>query len=130
MRTHTATHSRQLPIKSDYDVVAMRQEVRQAARDLGLGLSQQAKIATAISTIARALLAANVDTSICVRADVAMPRPALELSCYLPVKSLPEALAQLEQLLHFGEARALVDEAVLTLDAHGASFSLRMWLSR
>jgi len=129
MRTYTAARSRQMPIRNDYDVVAMRQEVRQAARDLGLGLSQQAKIATAISTIARALLAANVDTSICVRAGVALPRPALELSCCLSARLLPKALADLERLLHFGEARALVDEAALTLDGHSALLSLRMWLN-
>jgi hypothetical protein len=130
MRTRIAVRSRQLPIKSDYDVVAVRQEVRQAARDLGLGLSQQAKIATAISTITRALLAANVTASVYLRADDALPRPALELSCRLTINVLPESLAQLEQLLHFGAARALVDEAALALEAHGALLTLRMWLSR
>jgi hypothetical protein len=130
MRTPSGAHPRQLQIKTEYDVVAMRQEVRQMARDLGLGLSQQAKIATAIGTITRALIAAHYSTTMRMHIDDTAPRPALELSCYLVVKVLPEDLVQLEQSLHFGEARALVDEATLSLDSNGALLSLRMWLSR
>jgi hypothetical protein len=122
--------TRHLQIRNEYDVVAMRQEVRQVARDLGLGLSQQAKVATAISTIARALIAANYSATMGMRTDDLPPRPALEIVCHLPANPLLKDLAQLEQLLHFGEARALVDEASLSLDGGGALLSLRMWLNR
>lgn len=108
----------------------MRQEVRQVARDLGLGLSQQAKIATAISTVARALIVANYSAKMGLRTDDLAPRPALEISCQLEVGQLMTDVAQLEELLHFGEARALVDEASLSLTGGGALFSLRMWLNR
>jgi len=130
MRTPPAAQPYQLPLTCEYDVVAMRQAVRQVARDLGLGLSQQAKIATAISTIARALIAASCRTTIRMRLDDALPRPALEIVCHGPLGVLPGDLAQLEQLLHFGEARALVDAAELALGESGALLSLRMWLSR
>ena len=54
MWTLAAAPPRHLQLYSEYDVIAMRQAVRQLARELGLELSQQAKIATAINTIARA----------------------------------------------------------------------------
>ena len=130
MRMSPAVQTRHLQICNDYDVVAMRQEVRQVARDLGLGLSQQAKIATAISTIARALIAANCSATMGMRMDEQAPRPALEIICQLVVSQLMIDLAQLEQLLHFSEARALVDEASLALEGSGAVLSLRMWLNR
>ena len=54
----------------------------------------------------------------------------LEIACPLSVKQTPEDLAQLEQLLQFGAARALVDEASLALDGQGALLCLRMGLNR
>jgi hypothetical protein len=130
MRISPAVQTRHLQIRNDYDVVAMRQEVRQVARDLGLGLSQQAKIATAISTVARALIAVNCSATMGMRLDDLAARPALEIVCQLAVSQMMLDLAQLEQLLHFGEARALVDEASLALEGGGAILSLRMWLNR
>jgi hypothetical protein len=130
MRTLSAAHPYQMPIKTDYDVVVMRQHVRQMARDLGLELSQQAKIATAISTVARALIAMNCSTTIWMRTEDIGPQPALVLSCDLPAKQISDDLTQLEQRLHFGAARALVDQATLTLDGNEALLSLRIWLRR
>ena len=108
----------------------MRQEVRQVARDLGLGLSQQAKIATAISTIARALIAANYSATMGIRTNDLASQPALEIVCQLAGGQLLIDQAQLEGLLQFSEARALVDEASLSLDNGGALLLLRMWLNR
>jgi hypothetical protein len=119
-----------LQIRNEYDVVAMRQEVRQVARDLGLGLSQQAKIATAISTVARALIAASCSATMGIRTDDLAPHPALEIACHVSVDQLAVDLAQLEQELHFGEARALVDEAALSVEGDMVLIGLRMWLNR
>lgn len=130
MRTLSAAHPYQVSIKTDYDVVVMRQHVRQMARDLGLELSQQAKIATAISTVARALIVMNCSTTIWMRTEDSSPQPALVLSCKLPANQIPNDLAQLEQQLHFDAARALVDEATLTFDGNEALLSLRIWLRR
>jgi hypothetical protein len=130
MRVSPAAQTRQLQIQNDYDVVAMRQEVRQVARDLGLGLSQQAKIATAISTVARALIAANTSATMGIRMNDTASRPALEIVCQLAGDQLLVEQTQLEELLQFSEARALVDEASLSLDTGGAVLILRMWLNR
>jgi hypothetical protein len=130
MHTLPTAHPHQLPIKTDYDVVIMRQHVRHLARDLGLALSQQAKISTAISTVTRALIVLNCSTTVQLWVDDAAPRPALAVTCrFRPSRHLDD-LAHLEQVLCFGEARMLVDEAALSSDAHGVLLSLRMWLSR
>src|SRR5690242_18774326 len=100
-----------VPIKTDYDVVVMRQHVRHLARDLGLALSQQAKIATAISTVARVVIAADGSTTVQLWLDDAPPHPALAVTCrFLPRHQL-DNLAHLEQMLRFDEVRMLVDEA-------------------
>ena len=125
-----AVHPRSLQIKNENDVITIRQEVRQMARELGLELSQQAKIATAISTIARGLIAANRIATIQMQVENHTRRPSLEIVSRLPVNQTSEDLAQLEQLLHFSAARALVDEAALSLDGQGALLYLRLWLSR
>jgi ABC-type ATPase involved in cell division len=130
MRSSPVVHARHIQIRNEYDVVAMRQEVRQVARDLGLGLSQQAKIATAISTVARALIAANCSATMGMRLDDQASRPMLEIICQMDVGHLSVDLAQLEQLLSFSEARALVDEASLALDSGSATLCLRMSLIR
>ena len=130
MRSSPVVRTRHLQIHNEYDVVAMRQEVRQVARDLGLGLSQQAKIATAISTVARALIVADCSATMGMRLDDQASRPTLEIICQMDVSHLSIDLAQLEQLIHFGEARALVDEASLALDGGGAMLCLRMCLNR
>jgi hypothetical protein len=130
MHTFPTAHPSQVPIKTDYDVVIMRQHVRHLARDLGLALSQQAKIATAISTVARALVVMNCSTTIWMRTEDISSRPALVLTCSLPVKQIPNDLTQLEHQLQFGAARALVDGATIRFDGNGALLSLHMWLSR
>jgi hypothetical protein len=119
-----------LQIRNESDIVAVRQEVRQVARNLGLGLSQQAKIATAISTVTRALIAASSSATMAIRTDDLAPRPALQIACQVSVDQIAVDLAQLEQALHFGEARALVDEAALTVEGDMVLLSLRMWLNR
>ena len=130
MRTPPVAQTRHLQISSEHDVVAMRQEVRQVARGLGMGLSQQAKIATAISTLARALIAANCSATMGMRTDDRASQPALEIVCQLAGDQLLVDQAQLEQLLHFDEARSLVDEASLSLDGAGVLLCLRMWINR
>jgi hypothetical protein len=120
---------RYLPLSGDHDVVAIRQEVRALARQVGLALSDQAKIATAISTIARALIAAHCSTTMRIGTNTRARRPALEIKCTLPAQQTPVDLVELEQMLHLREVRALVDEALLSLDGDSALLSLRMWLS-
>ena len=57
MQITSRVPSQHFIVTTDYDVATKRQEVRRIERTLGLGLAQQAKITTAISTVARVMLA-------------------------------------------------------------------------
>jgi hypothetical protein len=123
--------SRVLPqrfyVTTDYDVTTVRQEVRQLARTLGLGLAQQAKITTAISTIARVMLA-RYRSALFVLQPTAQGVPAaLEIACMLG--SAPADGTQLEQVLPLADVRLLVDETTLSYDAGQAVLRLRMHLA-
>ncbi|MBN1483236.1 MAG: hypothetical protein JXA37_00815 [Chloroflexia bacterium] len=48
--------SRRVDLLDNYDVVVARQTAREMARDLGFGLTDQARIATAVSEVARQAL--------------------------------------------------------------------------
>ena len=129
MRTLSAANPHQFPIKEERDIVPMRQAVRQRARDLGLGLIQQAKIAAAISTVTRALIETNGQAMLHLWTFDSPTRQALEITCILTNTSQIADLAQLEHTLHFDEIRVLVDEAMVSLDANEATLTLRMRLN-
>ncbi len=128
MTQSTAQQLHQMIVRNDYDVVAMRQDVRQQARLLGLGLIHQAKLATAISAIARGLLAIHPSPVFTMQMTTEGPRRALEIACIAELGSSIGERTQLEEALHFEEARMLVDEASLALGNHEARLTLRMWL--
>jgi hypothetical protein len=106
----------------------MRQEVRRVARALGLGLAEQAKIATAISTNARELLARYRGAMFTLQTTAQGTPPALEIDCILGPP--PADGAQLEQMLSLGDVRLLVDEATLSYDTGAAILRVRMHLTR
>jgi hypothetical protein len=115
-------------VTTDYDVTTMRQEVRQLARTLGLGLAQQAKITTALSTIARVMLA-RYRSALFILEPTAQGVPAaLEIACMLG--SAPADGTQLEQVLPLADVRMLVDETTLSYDTGQAVLRLRMHLAR
>jgi hypothetical protein len=122
MRTILAAHPCQFLITNDYDVILMRQEVRHLARELGLGLAQQAKLAAAISMVARMLLAVNQSTTMRMWTSDPMARPALEIACSLTSQP-PDNLAQLDEL------RTLVDMMTVSFEADETLINLRIQLN-
>ena len=113
---------------TEYDVIAMRQEVRQIARTLGLGLAEQAKIATAMSTIARVLLDRNRSAMFTLQTINQEAQTALEIVCVLGLAPLDDV--QLEQMWNLANVRLLVDEAMLSCDAGEAILRVRMRLTQ
>lgn len=113
----------QLVVSSDYDVVTIRQRVRQQARELGLGLIQQAKLASAISAVARHLLHDQPRAVFTIRTTQGLV-PALEVICEV---DLLAAVAPLATQLN--DLRLLVDEADLAREQDHARLILRVWLS-
>jgi hypothetical protein len=112
---------------TEYDVITMRQEVRQIARALGLGLAEQAKIATAMSTIARVLIDRNRSAMFTLQTINQEAQAALEIVCVLGVAPLDDT--QLEQMWNLANVRLLVDEAMLLRDAGEAVLRVRMRLA-
>jgi hypothetical protein len=112
---------------TEYDVISMRQEVRQIARALGLGLAEQAKIATAMSTIARVLIGRNRSAMFTLQTINQEAQAALEIVCVLGLAPLDDT--QLEQMWNLANVRLLVDEATLSRDAGEAVLRVRMRLT-
>jgi hypothetical protein len=114
-------------VRTDYDVTTMRQEVRRIARTLGLGLAKQAKITTAISSLARVLLARYRSAMFELETTAQGTPAALEIACML--ESVPARGVELEQILHLADVQLLVDETTLSYDTGEAILRLRMHLA-
>jgi hypothetical protein len=129
MRTIPVADPCQFLITNDYDVIRMRQEVRQLARGLGLGLARQAKLAVAIGMIARMLIVVNQGTTIRIWTSDSIEGLVLEIACSVASRPLAEDLAQLERELRFDEIRTLVDEATVSFEADETLLNLRIRLN-
>lgn len=121
-------HPQHLNINNDYDVISLRQAVRQMARATGLGLPQQARITAAISEIARVLVLDHNSTSVTIRV-VEGRRPALEVVCEASGGFERAHAGYPAHSLRFDDARALVDDASMAVNADNAVLILRMWLN-
>lgn len=119
--------AQQLTINNEYDVISLRQAVRQMARQSSLGLSKQARITAAISEIARVLVVHYDNTRVTVQISEAS-HTCLEIICHTPGDFANDHGGSPADVLCFEDARALVDEAALDLDARGIRLSLRMYL--
>ncbi|GAB4108526.1 MAG: hypothetical protein OHK0022_60030 [Roseiflexaceae bacterium] len=113
MSLFQSLRSIRVEVQSDHDVVTIRQDVRQQARTLGLGLAEQAKLAAAVSGVARALLAHNGTAVFTIKTTGQGERQALEVVCTAEASDwLPDpAAAEVE--LDVPAARMLVDETEL-----------------
>ena len=128
MHVGLAVPHQHIRIATEYDVITMRQEVRQLARTLGLGLAEQAKIATAMSTVARALLARNRGAVFMLQTTGQEAQTVLEIACVLGSASMSGG--QLEQMWNLADIRLLVDEVILSYDSGEAVLRMRMRLAR
>ena len=126
MYLESAVPPQHMCVTTEYDVTTMRQEVRRLARALGLGLAEQAKIATAISTIARILLARYRSAIFTLQTTAQDAHPALEIACMLG--PAPADGARLERMLHLADVRLLVDEVMLLFDTGEAILRMHMRL--
>jgi anti-sigma regulatory factor (Ser/Thr protein kinase) len=121
------TESRQVAIRSEFDIVNLRHTVRQMARTVGLDLTRQAKVTVAISALARAFLDGQGNVTFTVRVLQA-DQPALEVACFSADTHGATDANDLEERLNLQEVRLLVDEFDVMLGASGARLAIRMWL--
>jgi hypothetical protein len=127
MHVPSAVAAQHLYVTTEYEVTTMRQEVRRIARGLGLGLADQAKIATAISTIAREQIARHRSAWFTLHTTAQGTPAALEIACM--VGPVPSDGAQVVQLLSLDDVRLLVNEATLLYDNGRMILRLRMHLT-
>lgn len=120
----------QIRISNEHDVITMRQEVRQVAQSLGLGLIEQTKIATAISAVTRVMLTLCEGTLLTMRMARQGNQAVLEISCAPACWSELMDLAQLEEQLNLANARQLVDEATLSQSGGEPMLTLRIRLAQ
>lgn len=118
-------------VTNETDVVLLRQTVRQIAREQRMGLTQQAKLTAAMSAVARGTLAINGDTPfvIHIATDAVQQQPILEVSCMLANIAERGGQEDLAHILHFDDARILVDEADLDIQGDKARIVLRMHMT-
>lgn len=72
---------RRIPISSDLDIVAARVEARNLAREMGFGLIDQARIATAVSELARNVVLYARSGQITLKRLTSNNREGLEIVC-------------------------------------------------
>lgn len=118
--------AQRIVVSDERDVIALRQEVRQVARTLGMGLTRQARITAAITAVARELLGKTDGTTFIIQVIAHSTASALEISCLSPFP--PSEKKYDEKALQFGEARSLADEAFCTPAEQGSLVTLRMWV--
>ena len=127
--THTSRpETREVEVREEMDVVALRQEVRMLAQALGLGLTQQARVTAATSAVARGLLLRGLVVTYQLRLAEHDARRALEVSCAPPHVDAEAGEAELEEQLNIHDARLLVDEVQVARVPSGARLTLRSWL--
>ncbi len=129
---------RVIPIKSDLDIVSARVEGRNLAREMGFGTIDQARIATAISELARNVVLYAGSGTVTIRVIVTKDgRKGLEVLCEDSGPGIPDlVLAQQDGYSTSGGlgmglpgTKRLMDEFYIEteLDA-GTKVMVRKWL--
>ena len=129
MQTLSEPYPQRVMVEDEYSVSAIRQEVRELARVVGLGRTQQAKITAATSMIAKGLVINHWTGMFTIQPAHQGLRSGIEVSCLPPEGEGQAGELGLIEALSLGEARLLVDEARLTYPAGRPQVTLRIWLS-
>ena len=116
-----------IALRDSYDVVLARQRAREMARDLGFGLTDQTRIATAVSEVARRAMENQGSIALDVISDGT--RRGIECACRGCGLQRPASAGP------FGEipggpagVERLVDDFVMENDADGEVLVMRKWL--
>ena len=114
----------QFDIRTDYDVVTARQQARELARQMGFPITDQTRIATAVSEVARWALLHRGTVYFCRCQDAF--HQGLECACLVSLP--PEQAAEVERAEAFG-ARGLVDDYnVEARKGDKVALVMRRWL--
>ncbi len=122
-----AAQARRFSLSSTYDVVTARQFARQMARELGFGLTDQARIATAVSEVSQRALDNQGVISFAVVMDP--PRRGIECICHgCEWLETPPDTPTGEVLGGMRGIERLMDEFIVDPDDSGVVVIMRKWL--
>jgi serine/threonine-protein kinase RsbT len=116
-------------IRNDLDIVTARSIVRDSARTIGFGTIDQARIATAVSEIARMIFLQSGIGHILAREIVQRERHGIEIEFHIQGTAGTQATIAAEQT-HLGPsgARRLVDEYEVRTQPDGSTVIVcRKW---
>ena len=120
----------QIMVIDEYDVIVMRQMVRQMARQNRARLAQQARITSAISGVARELIVQGMSVLFSILVNDDGDQLALEVRCLPQVESHQSARLNFEHNVNIREARRLVDETIFAFSDGRPHLTLRIWLEQ
>ncbi|NJP06585.1 MAG: anti-sigma regulatory factor [Chloroflexaceae bacterium] len=119
-----------ITIHNELDIVQVRHTVREYARKAGLHISRQAKVTTAISTLARALLTNYRQIQFAIKILDTLPRAALEVLCFAADTDHTRLIVQTTDPWDLPELHLLVDEVDIHRESQMMELKLRMWLTQ
>jgi serine/threonine-protein kinase RsbT len=129
------SEERQISIQSDLDVVAARVEGRKLAKELGFGVIDQARIATAISELARNIVRYAGEGKITMRPVEVGGLVGIEVVCQdagpgiAHVESATEGDLAVSNNLGMAVAKRLMDEFNVQSEVGvGTMVTIRKWL--
>ena len=124
----TSTDQHEYTVNKEFDVVVLRQAIREVARTLDLSLVQQARITAAISDIARSLLTQHWSMIFAINVHPVGVRRALDVVCQKPPQQQHPSYVEFETLISIDSARQLLDEATFSHAAGCPLLTLRIWI--
>ncbi|HEU5011190.1 MAG TPA: hypothetical protein VFT66_01510 [Roseiflexaceae bacterium] len=117
---------RPMTVRSEHDVVVLRQRIREAGRATGLTLTQQAKLTTAVSTITRRLLLRCSQIMCGIAMDEQNQSPMFVVECRFTEQTPADGAQAGAHALELHDVQALVDEASVARASGEALLILRM----
>jgi serine/threonine-protein kinase RsbT len=118
----------EIPIRDEKDIITARQHARVLARDLGFGITDQTRIATAVSEVARLALPGR--GVLAIRTIIGGTRKGLECSCSV-MGAMLEHATSVEPLQGNGVLpglRRLVDDLRLTPAGFKTAITIQKWV--
>lgn len=121
MAHSVAPDTQQVRVVSGYDVVLVRQHVRQMAREAGFNLPSQARMTAVVSEIARVALEHHWDAHFTFRLSCHRGWSVIEVQC--SSDSIRRNDDTLTHLTH--DVQTLVGDGVLTMNQTAGQLTLR-----
>ncbi len=122
------TDDQEYIVNKEFDVVVLRQAIREVARSLELSLVQQARITAAISDIARDLLTHHWSMVFSILVHPVGLRRAMDVVCQKPDQQPHPSYVEFEREISIDSARQLLDEATFSHAAGHPLLTLRIWI--